>query len=540
MRRLVSLIALGAAVAVAAVPRASAGLALHPWTQPGVLRYGDQIEPDSLNPYLSNTLAAGRVEAALFSGLVRYGPHGTLLPDLATVVPSVANGGISRDGRTITYHLNPRALWHDGVPVTADDVVFTWHAIMDPHNNVTSRAGYDRIANVTAVDPHTVRIAYASPFAPALNNFAAGPSRKAILPKHVLERADFNTADFNEAPIGSGPYAFVRWDHGTKIVLAAFPKFFRGPAKIPRLEFHVVPDTNTLFAQVRTHELDAGEIEASYVAAARQVPGIAVVTASSLSYRHIDYNTAHPGTNERDVRLALSYAVDRDAIFNKIYFGIGERNPGDELVSFGWGDPHLKPYPYDPARAEALLERAGWHRGPDGVRVKNGHRLTLVMRAIAGQKPAEAVEVQLQAAWSKLGVELVIKNSPGTTLFANDVGPFARGDFDVGFYAYAREPDPDDSEFLGPDAVPPRGRNWTHFTDPEYGRLQREALVTIDSAKRHRIYDAMQAITYAQDPFDTIYWVPSIVGYNVDLKGLAPTAGPTLFWNVEEWRFAGG
>ena len=538
MRRTLATVSIALAAFVAA-PRAVAGGALHSWTDSQVLRYGDQIEPDSLNPYLSNTLAAGRVEACIFSGLVRYGPHGMLLPDLATSVPSIANGGISRDGKTLTYHLNPRALWHDGVPVTADDVVFTWHAILDPNHNVTSRAGYDHIASVSALDPHTVRITYATPYAPALNNFAAGASRKAILPKHVLENVDFNTADFDHAPVGSGPYRFVRWARGDRVELTAFPRFFRTPATIPRLEFHVVPDTNTLFNELRTHDLDLAEIEASYVSLANASPGIAVTQASTLSYRHIDYNTSHPGLDERDVRLALSYAIDRDAIFNKIYFGIGERNPGDELVSFGWGDPHLARYPYDPARAAALLDRAGWRRGPDGIRVKDGRRLSLVMRAIAGQKPAEAVEVQLQAAWSKLGVELTIKNSPGTTLFANAIGPLATGDFDVAFYAYNREPDPDDSEFLGPDAVPPKGRNWTHFTDPAYGALQREALVTLDPAKRHAIYDRMQALVVAEDPFDTIYWVPAIVGHNVDLHGLNPTAGPTIFWNVEEWRFSG-
>jgi peptide/nickel transport system substrate-binding protein len=436
MRRVLPLAAF--AVALVCAPHASANGALHPWTHPDVFRYGDQIEPDSLNPYLSNALAAGRMEATIFSGLLRYGPHGTLLPDLATAVPSLANGGISRDGKTFTYHLNRRALWHDGVPVTAEDVVFTWHAIMDPHNNVTSRAGYDHIASVIAVDPHTVRIVYRDLFAPALNNFSAGPSRKAILPKHVLEHEDFNTAAFNSAPIGSGPYRFVRWDRGEKLELAAFPQYFRGRPAIARIEDRVVPDTNTLFNAVRTHDLDAAEIEASYVALAKASPGIALVEGSTLSYRHIDYNTSQPGLNERDVRLALSYAIDRDAIFRKIYFGIGERNPGDELVSFGWGDPTLKPYPYDPARAAAMLDRAGWKRGPDGVRVKNGRRLSLVMRAIAGQKPAEAVEVQLQSSWSKLGVDLIIKNSPGTTLFANETGPLARGDFDVAFYAYNR------------------------------------------------------------------------------------------------------
>ncbi len=536
-RAVLLLPAVFAFAAAAACAPAGAGGALHAWTRPEVFRYGDQIEPDSLNPYLSNALAAGRVETLIFSGLLRYGPHGKLFPDLATAVPSVANGGISRDGTAYTYHLDPRAVWHDGVPVTSADVVFTWHAIVDPRNNVTSRAGFDRIANVIALGPHTVRIVYRGPYAGGLGAFAGG-ARHAILPKHALDRADFNTADFNHAPVGSGPYAFVRWNRGSDIELHAFPRYYRGPAAIPTIDYRILPDTNTLFEALRTHDLDAAEIEAGFVTLAKTVEGLGVVTAPTLAYRHLDYNTARPGLNERDVRLALSYAIDRDAIFRKIYFGIGSRNPGDQLVSFGWGDPRLRPYPHDPARAEAMLDRAGWRRGPDGVRGKDGRRLTLTIRAIAGQKPAEATEVELQSDWARIGVELVVKNSPGATLFANGTGPLAAGAYDVSYYGYQREPDPDDSDTIGPAFVPPRGRNWTRFADPEIGRLQLRASRALDPAERHRLYDRIQELLVANDPFDTIYWVPSIVGYNVDVRGLQPIPGATIFWNVTEWRFA--
>jgi peptide/nickel transport system substrate-binding protein len=541
MRRILTpLLALILAFATtrASASDSSSGTGLHAWTQPDVFRYGDQIEPDSLNPYLSNALAAQRVETLLFSGLLRYGLRGELLPDLATVVPSAANGGISRDGKTYTYRLDPRALWHDGVPVTAEDVVFTWHAIMDSRNNVTSRNGYDRIANVIAVDAHTVRILYRAPYAPALNNFAMGPSRKGILPKHVLEHADFNTGDFNRAPIGSGPYTFVRWDHGSRIELAAFPRYFRGVARIAKIDYRVVPDTNTLFNQIRTHELDAGEIEASFVSLARASPGVAIVQASTLGYRHIDYNTTRPGLDDRNVRLALSYAIDRDAIFKKIYFGIGERTPGDQVASFGWAAPHLASYPYDPARAQAMLDRAGWRRGADGIRANAGRRLSFTMRSIAGQKPAEALEIEVQSDWAKIGVELEIKNSPGSTLFANAIGPLATGDYDLAFYGFVREPDPDDSETIGPDDVPPNGRNWTRYRDAALGALQRRANRTLDVAERKMLYGEIQRRIVANDPFDTIYWIPSIVAYNVDVRGLAPTPGTNIFWNATSLHFA--
>jgi peptide/nickel transport system substrate-binding protein len=159
------------------------------------------------------------------------------------------------------------------------------------------------------------------------------------------------------------------------------------------------------------------------------------------------------------------------------------------------------------------------------------------MRSIAGQKPAEALEVQLQSDWSKIGVELTIKNSPGSTLFANGIGPLARGDFDVAYYGFIREPEPDDIETIGPSSVPPNGRNWTRYRDPVLGALQQEAIGTLDAAKRHALYDRIERRIVANDPFDTIYWIPSIIGYNLDLHGLQPTPGTVIFWNVNEWRF---
>ncbi len=496
--------------------------------------YGDQIEPDSLNPKLSTSLAARRVEALLFDGLLRYGRSGSLEPDLATVVPTRANGGISADGKTLTYHLNPRARWHDGVPVTAADVLYTWHAILDPANRVTTRVGYDEIARMTAPDPLTLRIQYRAPYAPAISLFTTNFGL--ILPEHALAAEDFNTGTFGRAPLGSGPYVFDRWNHGSSIELHANPYYFRGAPRIGRLLYRIVPDTTTIFNAIRTHEIDAAEVEANFVAPLRSVAGIAVAAAPELGYRHMEFNTSHPALHEPVVRLALSYAVDRAAVFDKIYFGLGDRAPGDVLPASGWGDPLLRPYPHDAVRAEAMLERAGWRRGSDGVRAKNGVRLDLSLAAVAGQRPAEATEVELQSDWAKIGVRTSIKNEPGAALFAA-TGPLARGTFDIAYFGWVDDPDPDDTNRFGSAKAPPIGLNYSRLADRTVDALQRRSLAAVQGAARHAIVARLEDRLVALDAADTIYWIPSLIAHTTSVRGIDPIPDGVVFWNVQDWRF---
>ena len=531
------------ALAVACVVAPFAGSAQagrHRWTQPDRLRAAFVIEPATLSPITATELRAADIFQLVFNGLVRIDDRGRPVPDLAKAVPSRANGGISPDFKTLTYHLDERARWHDGVPVTADDVVFTYAALMNPANNVSSRHGYDQIAAIEATDAHTVRIRYKAVFAPATLLFAAG-IQGAIVPKHLLATyPDLNKVAFNTAPIGSGPYVLREWRHGDRVVLDANPSYFRGPVPIAHIDIRFIPDTNTLLTLVRTHEIDfTPDLDPNQVAAVRGTDGVAVRTTSGNGYRHLGFNTRRPPTDDARVRRALAYAMDPRLIYEKVYFGLGSQAPADQNPASGWANTALHYYPTDPGRAAALLDAAGWRVGPGGIRLKDGHRLSLEMVSVAGAKANEAIEVILQEAWRRVGVELLIKNFPGATLFApmKQNGVLQNGRYDVSLFSYYRNPDPDDMPLIGPFSIPPAGLNTTFYANPEIGRLQVEGIRTFDEGRRHAIYDRIQAIIVRDVPIYTLLWVPLIAIFNEDLHGVSPSPGGPSFWNITDWHY---
>jgi len=529
------------ATACTRVGTASHADALHPWTKPDTVRIGFYEEPDTLNPVLTEMSFSTDVFQLVFDGLIRFDDRGRPIPDLAREVPTLANGGISKDGRTLTYHLMPKAAWQDGVPVTARDVIYTWHQIMNPANNVPTRIGYDRITRIEAPDPHTVKIHLREPYPPALFLFR-NAAQGAILPEHVLRgSSSLNRVPFNSGPLGSGPYVLEGWQHGNEMRFHANHAYFRGAPKIEHVVVRFVPDQNTMLSQLRTHEIDLYfDIPPVQAAQIRAMPAIALQSVSTLKWEHLNFNTKRAPLDERAVRLALCYAVDEDGIYAKIYHGFGRKAPTHFNPDFGWGDPALRHYPYDLAGANALLDAAGWRRGPGGQRRKSGVPLTFTISTVTGVKPREAIEVFLQSAWRALGADVSVKNFPAATLFAplGAGGMLQSGKTDVALYTWANStPDPDDETYIAPDRLPPNGQNDSFFQNAEIGRLQKAGLATYDVAARKRAYARISHVLYENVPEYVLDWLPEIAAENLDLHGVRPAPVGSDLWNIADWTY---
>ncbi|GAC1520077.1 MAG: peptide ABC transporter substrate-binding protein [Vulcanimicrobiaceae bacterium] len=529
------------ASACAPVPDAAHGASSHAWTKRDTVRIGFYEEPDTLNPVISQMSFSTDVFQLVYDGLIRFDDRGRPVPDLARELPTLANGGISKDGRTLTYHLMPTARWHDGVPVTARDVVFTWHQIMSASNDTPTRVGYDRIARIDTPDDHTVAIHLRAAYPPALYLFK-NAAQGSILPEHLLRRyASLNRIAYNTAPIGSGPYVLERWQHGNEMRFHANHAYFRGVPKIERVVARFVPDQNTMLSQLRTHEIDLyydlPPLQATQI---RAMSGIVLRTTSTLKWEHLNFNTARPPLDERDVRLALCYAVDEDGIYRKIYRGFGRAAPTHFNPDYGWGDPALRHYPYDPSRANTLLERAGWHRDSSGQRRRNGVPLAFALTTVTGVKAREAIEVFLQSAWRSLGADVSIKNAPAATLFAppGAGGLLQSGKTDVTLFTWANTtPDPDDETYIAPDRLPPRGQNDSFYRSASIARAQRAGLATYDVATRRRAYATIARELYANVPEYVLDWLPETMAANVDLRGVGPAPVGSDLWNIAEWSY---
>jgi peptide/nickel transport system substrate-binding protein len=507
-----------------------------PWTQAGVLRLGDVAEPDSLNPLLSTMDLSYDLSSLMFSYLVTANAHGSLIPDLATAVPALANGGISADGRTIVYHLRRGVRWHDGVPFDARDVAFSWRAVMNPRNNVLHREGYQEVVAIDTPDRFTLVVHLRRRYPPFVTQFftTLQEGAKPVVPAHLLARyANINQVPFNAAPIGTGPFRFVRWDRGREIVLARNDGYFRGRPKLDRIVLDVLPDANTVATALQSHEIDL-IVNASPVMYARfrTVPDIVDRVAPWNALRLVMFDDQRPAMRELAVRRAISMAIDVHALIQKLSYGTGTAT-GALGAPTSLGYAQLPPYPYDPAAARTLLDRAGWRLGADGVRVKNGAPLDLLF-VVPAASDEQAFSVQIQAMLAQIGARVTIKTFPYKGIFAWD-GPIVRGRFDLSFYGNTLNYDPDSTSLLGCDQFVPKGENESRFCDPKVDALERAGLATDDPVKRAAIYREIGRRVHDAVPYLPIYLRPRIIIATTDLHGYAPApiAGP--WWNAWRW-----
>ena len=460
------------------------------------------------------------------------------MPNLAAVVPTQPNGGIGRDGTTITYHLRKDVRWQDGVPFTSDDVKFTWQAVMAPSSRVANRVPYDEVARVNTPDAHTVVFHLKRPYAPFVAEAFNSATVGFVVPAHLLRRySDLSHVAFNDAPVGMGPYRLVRWIRGDRMEFVANPTYFGGAPKISHIVVHEIPDENTGINQLRSGELDWYPYisEASY-GLLRGVPNVRVVVTPQNAYRAMYINTERPILSDVRVRRAIAYAIDKRQLVNKTTYGTGTVATED-IPAFMWAyDPTVPVNRYDPAKARALLHEAGWERGSDGILTKGGQRLALTMSLRQGAVGDNTMAVQVQAWLHAIGMDVTLKDYPGAVLFAlGPSGVLQPGKYDVNISGFESSADPDNSAQFTCGNRPPNGFNWTRYCSPVMDRLQAGALTTYDQAARKRAYAKIETLLATDVPQIFFYYQPEISAVTPRLENFAPSI-VTPTWNVQQWE----
>ena len=511
------------------------------WTHRGLLRIANLAEPDSLDPVIGNQQIDSDL-AFLWDGyLFNYSDRNKFVPELSTAMPTLANGGISRDEKTIVYHLRRGVLWQDGKPFGADDVIFTWHAIMNKKNNVPSTVGYDDIVSIEKRDTFTIAVHLKTVYAPFTSTFfvpSADPYP--VLPAHLLASyPDINRVAYNSQPIGTGPFIVQRWARGSKIVFRANPLYWRGPPKLKEIWYSPVPDENTIVTQLRSHEVDLeyNATQTNY-AQFQQLAGFRTVLTPFTGYAQLAINTSAPNLNDVRVRRALWYALDTKRIIADVTHGVDAPAISDQ-PAFSWAyAADVARYPHDAARARALLDAAGWIPGADGIRSKNGRRLALVIAGSSGSATGNAIDILVQRDWHDVGIDAIVKNYPTSLFFASfgAGGIVQNSKFDVAFYSWLNGTDPDDSTLFMCDQFPPAGQNVYRFCNAELDAAERVALDQNDRAKRTKAYRTIQRIIARDVPMIPIYFTRRISVENSDLKKYRVAQAVTSFWNPYEWE----
>jgi peptide/nickel transport system substrate-binding protein len=527
-------------------------------------------EPNNITPYYTVMNYAIWIAQLTLVGLGEWNEQGAFVPELAAQVPTADNGGVSPDGLTITWHLRPCLYWSDGEPLTSADVKFTWESIMDEGNVVTSRNGYDRIESIETPDDTTVVIKFSQLYPPWQTLFTQGPNNSgAILPKHILEgKTGLENEPFIHQPtIASGPFVITEWVAGDHMTLLPNPNFYSGRAKLDRIAIKFVPDPETALAALQTGDIDwypdFSESDIATVGALEPNIHLRVVPGSDFEHYFFNLGTVAGATDAsgnvipksqsdvdgfcpfRDIRVrqAFIYGIDRQTIVDTLLEG-KSTVPATQWPNSAWTNSALSPEPYDPEKAKALLDEAGYTPGPDGIRVGlcDGQETKLSVNFETTNKQIRVdIALAAQSDLAKIGIEFKPIHTPAGTFFATypEGGVLPTGQFQMGGYTTGFYPDPypttGDWNCDIPSVDNPSGTNNYHLCDPEIARLLDELNATADPAKRKTAVDELQQYIYDQAYAIPMYARANVYGYT-DRFVPAPFGFiSNLDWNTELW-----
>src|SRR3954447_2254749 len=461
----------------------------------GQVIVGLSQEPTVFNP-LKSTLEVDRgVQYAIFDSLWRIDQDAALIPNLATEIPSVENGGISEDGLTYTFHLRDDAKWHDGEPFTAADVVFSHNTIVNPDFVAGTRIGHDQVTEISAPDDKTVTMTLKEPYAPFLIVWAD----TYLVPEHLLKDvADLNTAEFNStAPVGTGPFAFVERVPGDHITLNANPTYHGPGPYLDTVIFKYVPDLTVLFTQFKTSEIDVTGLQgitADNFSEAQTLEDKVINHELTGFVEFIYMNFGKPVFQDKAVREALYAAMDKDNIINQVYYGV--HSPTESyLAQKSWAyNPDLTAQVYDVEAAKKILDVAGWTPGAGGIREKDGAKLSFTNSTTAGNKVREQAQQYLQQTWKEAGIDMQINNMPAAVIWGDY---FNLSQYDSVMVGWTNPPDPDGTSRFHSAYIPAQGgggQNTMQYKNPELDKLWEARVKELDQEKRAEIYRQAQQI----------------------------------------------
>jgi peptide/nickel transport system substrate-binding protein len=490
----------------------------------GTVVVGFFSDLDGLNEFVSTDANATAVmEYLLYVPLLRWGENLEIEGRLAR------SWEFSEDRREITMQLRDDVVWHDGVPTTADDVKFSFDMFRTPELGYPDQGALRYLEDVEVLGPHEVRFRFSRAYADQLAHL-----RKVIMPQHLLDRvlaAEMEGAEFNRAPVGNGPFRFVRWKQQQEIVFEANPDFFDGRPWVDRVVIRVVPDQTALETALRTGQIDLVErLRYEAVGPLRRDPNVQVFTVPQRGYQFVGWNTRHPLFASAAVRRAMTLAIDRQRILDALVFGEGKvtAHPIMSLSRFYAED--IEPYPYDPDAARRLLEAEGWRdTDGDGVLDRDGKRFEFELVTNLGNRLREDTLVMIQEDLRKIGVAVVPKVREWS-VFLDDI----KGKrFEAFHMAWQTDFIVDPFDLFHSAGI--EGKyNMGSYSNPRVDEL-------IDAGKTARTHDEaapfwhrFQETLHAEQPYTILYELNYSVGTTKRLRGVKVDVRSFLV-GVEDW-----
>lgn len=557
-------ILLGAAATMAIVPAAMAERGAD--GQANIIMWQ---APSTMNLYLSGGTKDIVAASIVLEPLAGFKPDGTIFPRLAEDIPTVENGGVSEDLKSITWKLKEGLKWSDGTPVTAEDVAFTAEYCMSPEGGCAQLARFEGVKNVEVIDERTVKVNFTEPRSDPYSAFVSGHSP-------ILQKAQFQEClgaaaptctkqNFN--PLGTGPFKVVSFKTNDVITFEVNPEYRE--ADKPAFSTLTVKGGGDAAAAARavmeTGEYDyawnvqlapdviagmeahgKGKVESAFGSLVERImvnltdPSSALPADERSTKKH-----PHPIMTDPAVRKALSMAIDRQLLTEIGYGDAGKPTCNYVPAPEAWASPNTECMTQDIEGAKALLDEAGWVPGPDGIRVKDGKRLSLLF-----QTSVNAVRQDFQALikqwWSEIGVETELKTVDASVFFGSDPGsPDTLYKFyaDVQMFAdnfNGNNPEPylakmTCEKFPGPESQW-QGENSLRFCNEDYDKLIAELGKTIDPDERAKIGQELNNIlTKDNNVIIPLVYRGTTSAVSNSLGGKELNAWDSELWNVADW-----
>jgi len=431
--------------------------------------------------------------------------------------------GVGEHNPVVTFYLQPGVRWHDGVPLTAQDVEFTYEALINPRNTSPRASSYEAIKSVEVVNDLTARVTYKRLYAPAIIDW-----QMSLIPKHLLDDAalqremdrrsisndarktfSIRASDFNRNPVGTGPFRFVEWRPDEFIHLKRNEDYWRRKAETRDVFFRVIPDYLTMELEFQAGALDRYETLPHQAQRYRADPDYRVLDRRRGYYTYIGYNSRRPLFQDVRVRRALGMAIDVDSIIKFVLSGEGRRATGPYYTTTPFNDPAVKPLPYDPARALALFAEAGWKKNAGGMLEKDGKPFQFTLVTNNGNPQRKAVMTIAQEAWRKLGIDCKIQAFEWTVFLEEFVHKLNFDAIVLGWVG--ADINPDKYQLWHSSQTGPYQLNYAGYKNPQVDALIERIRLEYDfdtqvalTHQMHRLVAEDQPFTFLFEPIEPV------------------------------------
>jgi len=497
--------------------------------------YGDTIifgtigDASNLLPVLASDSTSSEVNGLVYNGLVRYDKNLKIEGDLAE------SWDISEDLTKITFHLRKGIKWHDGKPFTSADVMFTYKLYIDPETPTAYAERYRQVKQAEAPDPYTFSIVYEKPLATALVSWAMS-----IHPKHLLEGQAITKSPLSRNPVGTGPYLFKKWVAGEKIILESNPNYFEGRPFINRVIYRIIPDPSTMFLELRSGGLDFMGLTPLQYSRQTDVPSFRrdfnKFRYVSSSYTYLGWNLKNPLFQDKRVRHALSYAINKQEIIDGVLLGLGQPATGPYKPGSWPYNPDVKIYDYSPEKAKALLNEAGWKDSDgDGILDKDGTTFSFTIVTNQGNDQRIKTGEIIQRRLSEIGIDVKLRVIEWASFLKEFINP---GNFDATILGWTIPPDPDGYNVWHSSKTGVGELNFISFKNAEVDQLLEKGRRLFSEDERKPYYDRFQEILAEEQPYTFLYVSDSLPALAVRFKGIEPTPSGIMHnfihWYVPE------